>query len=163
MRSLFVSLLVLIACEASPAPERASESVTPPPADLRDRPSAEGAHEVVDLASEHRRLVASLERGLPEGSADYGPTLAWVLLYKRGSIDRAALAEALGRLALAPHPEGDLALLSRDAADASEVARMPRPWDDTWGEVAMAYYLGELTREDYLELHRRAHPRCPTP
>ena len=31
----------------------------------------------------------------------------------------------------------------------------------TWGEVAMAYWLGKLTRADYDALHAGAHPSCP--
>ena len=38
---------------------------------------------------------------------------------------------------------------------------MPEDWEGTWGEVAMMFWLGKLTREQYDELHEAAHPHCP--
>ena len=35
--------------------------------------------------------------------------------------------------------------------------RMPTDWQGNWGAVAMVYHLGELTRDQYNQLHKAAH------
>ena len=35
---------------------------------------------------------------------------------------------------------------------------MPKDWEGNWGEVAMAYHLGVLDKEQYNQLHKAAHP-----
>ncbi len=105
-----------------------------------------------------------MRKGLPEGSGDYAHALALVMLYKRGSLSFDALREAVVARKLPPHPAGDGYLLTPIPTPPPGVhidpAMMPADWEGTWGEVTMAYHLGELSRADYDALHAAAHPGC---
>lgn len=106
----------------------------------------------------------AVRKGLPQGSGDYAHALALAMLHKRGATSFDELRAAIVALALPPHPLGDGYLMtpipSPPPGTRIDPAMMPTDWERTWGEVAMAYHLGELTRNDYDALHAAAHPSC---
>ena len=101
---------------------------------------------------------------LPPGSGDYREVLALAQSYRAGSVGFDALEGAILSRQLPPHPLGDGYLMipvPRPPPGKSwDPRRMPKDWERTWGEVAMAHWLGALTREEYDRLHRAAHPTC---
>jgi len=117
-----------------------------------------------ELRPLHAKLTASVRKGLPADSADYAAALALVMLHGRGDIDFEALKKAVRARGLPPHRLGDPYLLVTPPppppGQTYDPAIMPADWAGTWGEVAMAYHLGELTKPQYEALHRAAHPDC---
>jgi len=110
----------------------------------------------------HAQLTASLRKGLPDESSDYAEALALVMMHGRGDIDFDALKKAVVARALRRHRLGDAHLMQKPPppGQTSDPAIMPDDWANTWGEMAMAYLLGELTEAQYEALHAAAHPSC---
>lgn len=104
------------------------------------------------------------EPEIPPGSADYAAVLADARAYKRGTIDFAELQQRIVARGLPPHPLGDVYVISPVPAPPPGVPFdpriMPGDWKGTWGEVAMTYWAGQITRDEYDRLHRAAHPVC---
>ena len=102
---------------------------------------------------------------IPAGSGDYAEVLALATRHQRGELSFDALRDALVARNLRPHPLGDAYLMTPVPAPPPGVAwdprQMPADWTGTWGEVAMAFWLGRLTRDEYDRLHAAAHPGCP--
>ncbi|MEM1030492.1 MAG: hypothetical protein AAGN82_09085 [Myxococcota bacterium] len=143
----------------------ATPTPAPPSADLDARPNAWSAalkaHLTPTQRATHQRLTAALRRSLPSRSADYGDVLALVMLHGRGDLSWSGLQQIIVARALPPHPRGDDFLTAAAQPSYGFVdARMPERWRATWGEVAVAFHLGELTRAQYDALHRAAHPNC---
>lgn len=117
-----------------------------------------------ELRSSHAELTTSIRKGLPQDSADYAEALALVMLHGRGDIDFEAMKKAVVARGLPPHRLGDPYLLVTPPppppGQTFDPAIMPADWAGTWGEVAMAYLLGELTKPQYEALHQAAHPTC---
>jgi hypothetical protein len=109
-------------------------------------------------------LAVTLRKGLPKGSADYSHALALAMIHTRGTITFKQLREAVVARELPPHRLGDGYLMTPTPVPPPGVdfdpGNMPRDWAGNWGEVAMPYHLGELTRGQYDALHAAAHPRC---
>ncbi|MBL8915121.1 MAG: hypothetical protein JNM17_30735 [Archangium sp.] len=105
------------------------------------------------------------ELKLPEGSADYTRTLKLVLEYKHKKIDLKALEKKLLALKLPPHGQGDLYITAPSPMPPPgvkfEPALMPSDWLNTWGEVAMTFWKGDLSQADYETLHKAAHGKLP--
>jgi hypothetical protein len=99
---------------------------------------------------------------LPAGSGDYAGALALATLHKRGTIPFEQLEAAVLALSLPPHKLGDGYLMVSAPPPPPEIKldpkMMPKDWEGTWGEVAMAYHLGILDKDTYNKLHRAAHP-----
>ncbi|MEQ1505313.1 MAG: hypothetical protein ABMB14_23985 [Myxococcota bacterium] len=102
---------------------------------------------------------------IPRGSGDYAEVLALATRYQRGESTFEQLRDALLGRHLPPHPLGDAYLMTPVPAPPPGTAwdprQMPTDWTGTWGEVAMAYWLGRLTQDEYDRLHAAAHPDCP--
>lgn len=102
---------------------------------------------------------------VPPGSGDYSVVLAHAARYKKGETTFDKLTEAIVARKLRVHSLGDAYLLTPAPMPPPGIAfdpkMMPKDWEGTFGEVAMAYWLGELTRDEYDRLHRAAHPACP--
>lgn len=102
---------------------------------------------------------------IPPGSADYSAALADARLYKRGELSFEELQQRVLARALPPHPLGDAYLMMTPPPPPPGVhfdpRMMPGDWVGTWGEVAMTFFAGQLTREEYERLHAAAHPKCP--
>lgn len=105
------------------------------------------------------------ELKLPEGSADYTRTLKLVLEYKHKKIDLKTLEKKLLALKLPPHGQGDLYVTAPSPMPPPgvkfEPALMPGDWKNTWGEVAMTFWKGDLSQADYEALHKAAHGTLP--
>jgi hypothetical protein len=101
---------------------------------------------------------------LPDGSGDYREVLALATSHRAGAMDFEALTRAVVARGLPPHPLGDAYLMipvpAPPPGSSFDPRQMPKDWEGTWGEVAMAYWLGALTRDEYDRLHRAAHPAC---
>ncbi len=101
---------------------------------------------------------------IPKGSADYSAALADATAYKLGEISFEELQTRVIARALPPHPLGDAYLMVVPPPPPPGVhfdpLVMPRDWARTWGEIAMTYFAGEITREEYDRLHAAAHPGC---
>jgi hypothetical protein len=114
----------------------------------------------------HIPALAALEKelraGIPKGSGNYARALALATLHKRGTIPFDQLEAAVLALRLPPHKLGDGYLLIPSPVPPPgtpfDPKMMPDDWEGTWGEVAMAYHLGVLDRDQYEKLHRAAHP-----
>ena len=91
--------------------------------------------------------------------------LAVASRYKRGEISFDELTRLVVERRLAVHKLGDGYLMTPAPMPPPGVTfdprMMPKDWEGTFGEVAMAFWLGELTRDEYNRLHRAAHPSCP--
>ncbi len=178
-RTWLMALLLVVACdrgqsaptaptvavpsasaEASASPDaRASSSAT------SDAPATAWTKTLpANLRPSHAKLTTSIRKGLPESSADYAEALALVMLHGRGDIDFDALKKAVVARELPAHRLGDPYLLISPPppppGQAFDPAIMPADWAGTWGEVAMAYLLGELSKPQYETLHQAAHPTC---
>ena len=96
-----------------------------------------------------------------EGSADYSRTLKIVLEHKSGKITTDALKKKIVALQLPPHPLGCGYTMIPGPAPPPGVpfnpALMPSDWVGTFGEVAMTYWRGDLSQENYDALHKAAH------
>ena len=102
---------------------------------------------------------------MTEGSADYSRTLKLVLEHKNKKLDFKALEQRIVALKLSPHPQGDLYVIAPvpqpPPGTKFDPALMPRDWVGTWGEVAMTFWRGALSRNDYDALHAAAHGKLP--
>jgi hypothetical protein len=102
---------------------------------------------------------------IPPGSADYSAALADATLYKQGAISFAELQARVLARGLPPHRFGDAYLMMSPPPPPPGVSFnplvMPYDWADTWGEIAMTLFAGQLTHEEYTRLHAAAHPNCP--
>jgi hypothetical protein len=100
---------------------------------------------------------------IPEGSGDYAEMLAQAKRFKSGELTFDELVAAARHLAV--HPLGDAYLMipvpMPPPGHRFDPRMMPRDWEGTFGELAMAYWLGVLTREDYDRVHAAVHPTCP--
>jgi hypothetical protein len=101
---------------------------------------------------------------IPKGSGDYSAVLTDAHQYKIGAISFDELQKRILARKLPPHPQGDPYLLILPPPPPAGVTfdplLMPKDWEKTWGEVAMAMFANELTREEYDRLHKAAHPAC---
>lgn len=101
---------------------------------------------------------------IPEGSADYSESLALAMAYKAGDIDFDELKRRVLEKKLEPHPLGDSYLLMVPPPPPDGVKfdpmLMPSDWKGNWGEVAMMMFAGDITEDEYEELHAAAHPDC---
>ena len=101
---------------------------------------------------------------IPTGSGDYSATLALASRYKRGEMSFEELTKAVVARELRVHPLGDAYLMipvpMPPPGKTFDPRRMPKDWEGTFGEVAMAFWLGELTRDEYDRVHAAAHPAC---
>jgi hypothetical protein len=107
-------------------------------------------------------LENKLREGIPKGSGDYAKALALATLHKEGELPYPDLERAIVALKLPPHKLGDAYLMipvPKPPPPAKfDPKMMPKDWEGTWGEVAMAYWLGALDKKLYAKLHRAAHP-----
>ena len=109
-------------------------------------------------------LEETLRKDIPKGSGDYARALALATLHKDGKLPYDELEKAVIALKLPPHKLGDDYLMvpvpkPPNPADF-DPKMMPKDWQGTWGEVAMAYWLGKLDKATYDKLHAAAHPDC---
>ncbi len=147
---------------SSPAAAVATASATATAATTAT-PSASAAapaREIEGLAV----LEEKLRRDIPKGSGDYAHALALATLHQEGKLPCADLEKAILALKLPPHKLGDGYLMipvpkPPNPADFNP-KMMPKDWQGTWGEVAMAYWLGKLDKKLYAKLHQAAHPDC---
>lgn len=99
------------------------------------------------------------------GSADYARTLRLVLDFKKGELSMEELSKRIVALKLPPHHLGCVYVMSPVPAPPPgvpfEPALMPKDWKSTFGEVAMTFWRGDLTREQYEVLHLAAHGKRP--
>lgn len=110
---------------------------------------------------------------IPSGSGDYLKMLTEVVRYKKGAISFEQLTKFVVAAKLPPHPLGCAYVIAPVPAPPPgtpfDPALMPRDWERTFGEVAMTYWAGKLTREEYDRLHEAAHraqpgfPNCSSP
>jgi len=102
---------------------------------------------------------------IPPGSGNYAEVLALATRYKNGALGFEELKTALVAKKLVRHPLGCGYLMTPSPVPPPGVKfdprMMPKDWEKTWGEVAMAYWLGRLTRDEYDRLHAAAHPNEP--
>lgn len=107
---------------------------------------------------------AEVRASIPPGSADYAHAVALARLHKQGDITFAQLQAAILGMKLPPYSAGDGALLLTPPPPPPGVTfdpkMIPKDWEGTWGVVAQALHLGELTKAQYKKLHRAAHPTC---
>ncbi|MBW2528248.1 MAG: hypothetical protein JRI23_28990 [Deltaproteobacteria bacterium] len=107
-------------------------------------------------------IERKLRADIPEGSGDYARALALATLHKEGKLSYEDLERAILSLELPPHKLGDAYLMTpvpKPPPPAKfDPKMMPTDWQGTWGEVAMAYWLGALDKQLYAKLHRAAHP-----
>lgn len=100
-----------------------------------------------------------------KGSADYTRTLKLVLEHKLGKLTLEELAKKVVALKLPPHSLGCGYVMSPVPAPPPgvpfEPASMPSDWVGTFGEVAMTFWRGDLSRESYDAVHRAAHGKRP--
>ena len=99
------------------------------------------------------------------GSADYSRTLRLVLEFKKGKLTIEELSKRIVALKLPPHHLGCGYVMAPVPAPPPgvpyEPALMPKDWVGTFGEVAMTFWRGDLTREQYEVLHLAAHGPRP--
>lgn len=99
----------------------------------------------------------------PQGSGDYRKTLALVRRYKEKQLTLAQLqAELVGRK-LPPWKDGKCSVFllvppPPPPGVTFDPRMMPKDWEGTWGEVAHVHLMGELTKDEYEQLHHAAHP-----
>ena len=161
--------LALAACDKNAAaPDAgttatASPNTTPTNAASTATPSAAATPAAPDLPG-LGALEKELRAGIPQGSGDYARALALATLHQRGKLPYDELERATVALRLPPHPLGDAYLMipvpPPPSPDDFDPKMMPRDWQGTWGEVAMAYWLGVLDKPLYRKLHQAAHPSC---
>jgi len=101
---------------------------------------------------------------IPPGSGNYAEVLELATRYKRGALTLDELESALLARNLRVYKLGCGYLMTPVPSPPPGVKfderMMPKDWEGTWGEVAMAFWLGRLTREKYDRLHAAAHPKC---
>lgn len=135
----------------SASPDAAVASTTPPEP-VVPPPSSAGA------------TLPSTPDVIPPGSGNYSEVLALVTRYRRGKMGWAELERAIVARKLPPHRLGDDYLLTPapvpPPGTTFDPRMMPADWEGTWGEVAMAMWLGRLSRPEYHALHAAAHPAC---
>jgi hypothetical protein len=114
--------------------------------------------------SKLQTLESEIRATIPKGAGDYAHVVALATLFKRGELTYEELEGAILALRLPPHRLGDRYLLivppPPPPPQVFDPKMMPKDWENSWGLVAQAMYLGELTREQYDRLHRAAHPDC---
>jgi hypothetical protein len=103
-------------------------------------------------------------REIPSGSGDYASALADATLYKQGAISFGELEARVLARRLPPHSLGDGYLMMSPPPPPPDVTfnplMMPSDWERTWGEIAMTYFAGKITKDEYDRLHAEAHPAC---
>lgn len=111
-----------------------------------------------------KEAVDAARREIPAGSGDYASALADASLYKQGTISFDELEGRVLARDLPPHPLGDSYLMMSPPPPAPGVTFnpliMPGDWERTWGEIAMTYFAGKITKAEYDRLHMAAHPSC---
>lgn len=116
----------------------------------------------VDTVTKEARIEA--QKAIPQGSGDYSEILADGILYQRGKISYGDLETRILARKLPPHPLGDGYLEMTPPPPPPGVTfdpnMMPSDWVGTWGEVRQLAYSGKISKEQYDELHAKAHPGC---
>ena len=110
-------------------------------------------------------VAPSDEVTLPPGSADYSKMLAAAVRYKKGELTFAQLKQLVVAANLPPHNLGCEYVISPVPRPPPGIpfnpAIMPKDWEHTFGEVAMTFWAGKITREEYDQLHEAAHRKQP--
>ncbi len=105
------------------------------------------------------------DAALPKGSADYSKMLAAATRYKKGEITFEQLKKLVVDERLPPHSLGCVYVISPVPMPPPGVpfdpGIMPPDWVHTFGEVAMTFWVGKITREEYDKLHAAAHGDQP--
>ena len=82
--------------------------------------------------------------------------------YERKEIDFSELKRLIVAANLPPHPLGNRYLMMSPPPPPHGVpfdpGLMPEDWKGTFGEVAIFYFRGKLSRREYDEILRLAHP-----
>lgn len=114
--------------------------------------------------SKLQTVESEVRATIPKGAGDYAHAVALARLFKQGDLGFDQLKDAILALKLPPHRLGDGYLMITPPPPPPGITfdpkMMPKDWEGNWGVVAQAYHLGELTKEQYVELHRAAHPDC---
>jgi hypothetical protein len=137
---------------APAAPTTALRATAPP--DATHAPDTQSPSATASVAASN----------IPPGSGDYSAVLALATRYKNAELSFAQLQEQILARRLPPHKFGDAYLMipvpKPPPGSHFDPRMMPKDWEGSWGEVAMIFWLGKLTRAEYDKLHRRAHPDC---
>jgi hypothetical protein len=156
-RDLPILITVALCCAAMGCSEKRTPKV--PPVQTTTAPEA-----TVTATTTDTTKAAPATKDIPEGSGDYSAVLALAKQLKAGTTSFEQFSKAIVARKLPPHKLGDAYLMipvPRPPPGVKFDARMmPEDWEGTWGEVAIVYWLGYLTRKQYDELHGAAHPDC---
>src|SRR4051812_40932693 len=105
-------------------------------------------------------LSGTPDAKMVEGSADYSRTLKIVLEHKAGKLTLEQLKKKIVALKLPPHGQGCAYTMMPVPAPPPgtkfEPGLMPSDWVGTFGEVAMTFWRGDLSQENYDALHLAA-------
>lgn len=108
-----------------------------------------------------------MDPDIPPGSGDYSAALKDAKLYKSGSISFDELKSRVLARKLPPHPLGCAYLMIPVPAPPPGIEfnprMMPKDWERNWGEVAMTFWVGAITRDEHDRLHAAAHPNEKKP
>ena len=102
---------------------------------------------------------------IPEGSGDYAKMMAAAVRYKKREIGFEQLKQIVVAAKLPPHPLGCAYVIAPVPAPPPgtpfDPALMPHDWEHTFGEVAMTFWAGKITQQEYDKLHAAAHKDQP--
>lgn len=102
---------------------------------------------------------------IPEGSGDYAKMMAAAVRYKKREISFEQLKQIVVGAKLPPHPQGCAYVIAPVPAPPPgtpfDPALMPHDWERTFGEVAMTFWAGKITQQEYDKLHAAAHKDQP--
>jgi hypothetical protein len=102
---------------------------------------------------------------IPAASGDYSSVLADVEQYRKKTISFDTLKERTLARRLPPHPLGCTYLMVPVPMPPPGTRwnpwMMPTDWEHNWGEIAITFWVGALSREDHAKLHAAAHPNEP--
>jgi hypothetical protein len=169
-------LVMLAACggcggDPTPAPTSPTEAHVPPPG-KGERPPTEGRDSRPTAASSDptptpNSPAGARDKRIPQGSGDYSGALADAEAYKRGAIRFEVLQKRVVARQLPPHPLGCAYLMTPVPQPPPGIPfdawMMPPDWEHNFGEIAMTYWVGALSLEDYNRLHAVAHPVDKSP
>jgi hypothetical protein len=160
-------LLCAVACDATMNNTPPSSSAASPAAAASSSAASPAAAASSSPSKDAEATPTSRSSEIPPGSGDYSAVLAEVGEHKRGAISFEELKKRLLARKLPPHPLGCGYLMTPAPVPPPGVKfdprMMPKDWEHNWGEVAMVYWLGKLTREEYDKLHAAAHPKHDKP